>query len=482
MKHLSDALNMLHEDCAWFVRAREVRLLIVRTSGDVRSTVTKLTPRYEFLADNRSPWVLMEDAYEAETAYWESRAARLLQDWERRREAFARDGTALGRAVPRQPVDTSLAATRPGLDHFFNASVAVLDALQPPLDGIVLVMAPTIVNDSERLSEDLVALFARQEFARARIVLVLDVDVPLPVTVVDALGPGAIVCECITDPEQKRRDFEALVNPGGNGPPVPGAAPVGVTPPRRVNAPPELDPAVRDAALREAGINPAYLERAPELRRLVLNAALAMGDAKGDEAIRLQSQAVRLCRELDLAQMMVICQITLASYLSGSGDRPRALEELAAAAAAAAKHGLKDQESQAWLAQGLLHNLERRSLDAADAYYHAAKIAESANAGILAIEAWRLAAQAALDAGETDHGVHYLRKALKVGGELEPPARSQTSAAEVARTLAKMYAERGYAPQAKSLYDQADAIELGSPAAQESAQQKPPDAEGVTEA
>ena len=66
--------------------------------------------------------------------------------------------------------------------------------------------------------------------------------------------------------------------------------------------------------------------------------------------------------------MMLICQITLASYLSAAGQRRQALDELAAATSTAAEHHLADQESQGWLAQGLLHALDRRPLEAAEAY------------------------------------------------------------------------------------------------------------------
>ena len=68
----------------------------------------------------------------------------------------------------------------------------------------------------------------------------------------------------------------------------------------------------------------------------------------------------------------------------------------------------------------------------------------------------------------------YLRQALRVAGELKPPERSQTTAAEVARSLAKMYAERGHPSQAQALYAQADAIETGSPAEPDNATPEQP--------
>lgn len=437
-------------------------MLVVRTSGDVRGTVIKLMPGYECHADNLSPWVIIEDPYEAGAQHWETRAARLLENWEQRREAFAREGAELPAAAPRQHLGSSVPSRSP-LRPFFTTCVAVLDALRAPLDGLVFVLAPAIVAGIEDLDADLLALFARPEFESCRIVLVLDVDDGLPRRTLEGLGKASIVCTCVTDPDQKHRDLQALV--GGNGAAVPaaaGAGPAGVTPPRRPNAPPDPDPAVRDAALREAGIDPAYLEHAPALRNLILGAALEMGEGRNADGIRMQAEAVRLSQQVGMPQMAVISQITLASYLSAAGDRPRALEELTAAASRAADHKLPDQESQAYLAQGLLYMLDRRPLDAAHAYYRCAQIAESANAGVLAIEAWRLAGQAALDGGATEHGVQYMQQALGVAGQLDASARANTSAPEVARRLAKMYADAGYAAHADSLYAQADAIERGS--------------------
>ena len=459
MQHLSDALNALHEDCAWFARAREVRLLVARTSSDVRGTVLKLLPGYEFHADNRSPWVVMEDAWEPGGAHWQSRAARLLHDWERRREAFAAEGTTLPDAVPPRRVHSPATPERPGTDLFLTASLAVLGALRPPLDGLVLVLAPTLVDDVNEVDADLAALLGRPELAPARVVLVLDHDAGVPARTLEWLGDAALACDCRTDPRQKRADLQAVVDGGGV------AAPAGVAPPRRVNAPPPPDPAVRDAALREAGDYPAYQEAAPELRRLILGGAVAMGEGRHADAVAMQEQAVSLTAGLGMHAVAVTCRIALASYLSGAGDRPRALAELAAARETAATHGLADAEAQALLAEGLLHALDRRHLEAAGAYYRCAQISERAGASVLAIEAWRLAGQTALQAGATEQGAQYLQRALVVSGELAPAARAATSAPEAARALAKAYASAGYAAHADALYAQADALEQPAPEA-----------------
>src|SRR5262249_26656178 len=146
------------------------------------------------------------------------------------------------------------------------------------------------------------------------------------------------VCVCASDPNQKQRDLDVLVGGASDEAlPAPGAWPVGVTPPRRFNAPPAPNPEERDAAMRAAGIDPAYLEHAPVLRRLVLGSAVAMGQGRITDALRMQREAVQLSERIRMPQVMVICQITLASYLSAAGKRAQALRELEAATATAAQ-------------------------------------------------------------------------------------------------------------------------------------------------
>ncbi len=63
MESISSPLNRLHEDGSWFARAHEVRLLVVRCSGDLRKPVLGLVPMFEFHADNRSPWMMSLDGH-----------------------------------------------------------------------------------------------------------------------------------------------------------------------------------------------------------------------------------------------------------------------------------------------------------------------------------------------------------------------------------------------------------------------------------
>ncbi|WP_437478990.1 hypothetical protein WME75_31790 [Sorangium sp. So ce1014] len=466
MQSISDALSCLHDDAAWFTRARELRLLVVRTSGDLRGAVLDLLPGFEFHADNRSPWIVLDDARVGEDAGWMARSNRLAAAWERRREAYARDGIEVG-AVP-LPATASLrqsatAGPSPYLSVFELMTGAVLRASREPLRGLVLVVAPTIVDDARALDEEVARLLAARELAACRIVLVLDLDEPPPRRAMAVAGPLAVETRCAVEPRQKQADFTAFLASAPDGARASGGVvgPRGVAPPRRVDAPPELPREQRDALLRGAGINPAFVDESARFRDQILGAALAMQQGRGPDAIAQQRSACDLAASLDLAVVEVICRVTLASYLSALGRPEAAVDELERAVSVARAHRLPQQESQALLALGLVHALGQRFTDAARAYVNAARTAEAAGSPLLAIEGWRLAGQLGLLINAEEQAIDCLKEAVRVAADSEPDVAQLSSGPEAARRLAALCRARGWRVQAASLEEQADRLERG---------------------
>lgn len=481
MRAFSEPLSRLLEDAAWFARAREVTLLVVRTSTDLRRDVLALLASLEFHADNRSPWVLFEDPYAEAGDGWYARSNRLAEHWQRRRAALAEEGIEAGvertvlhrtptpatedRAAPSRRSSDRAASPlpSPGMAAFQQTVAEVLRALDEPLRGLVLVLAPTVVDDAAALVRELAPLFTAKRFDGCRLVLVLDADEPVPAPLRELLGERMIECECAADEKDLERDVEALIASGeGTVAALAGTAgPRDVVPPRRVDDPPELAKEERDRALGEAGIDPRFVEEAPALRKLVLGAALAMKQGRGAEAIELQRRARDLCARLAMHEVEVVCQIALASYLSGLGMRDLAVRELEDASRNACSHALLREASQASLALGLVHALAKRFAEAARAYTDAARWAEEAGVPQLAIEAWRLAGQLALEAELEKQAVACFENALRIAGGAEPQLAKASATAEVARQLAAVYRNQGQRGRAESLFEQADRIERG---------------------
>ena len=465
MQSISDPLNLLHEDGSWFARAHELRLWVIQCDASLRHPVLALVPKLEFHADNQSAWPVLLDAHTRADDGWQLRANALAADWARRVDAFAKEGVAQGAVTPVQ-----------GPTAFRTTAAAIARSMARPLAGLVLVLAPTIVQEPARLESELTALMGDPALQRCRWVLVLDLDVPPPRILVDALGSQrALVTRCRIDPGQQRRDLSAML--GGSDPARFGTAfPVGVTPPRRVDDPPPLPRETRDAVLRAQGVDPALVERGPEIRAKALGAAIAMKDGRGAEAIEQQRQVRDLCASVGRPELQVIAQITLASYLSGLEQRPAAKRELLAAIEVARAHALPRPESQAHLALGLLHNLDGDHASAVRAYADAGRTAEAAGEPMLAIEGWRMAGQLAAKLRQDDAAVRAFGEALRIAAAAPPAQLERSSAPEAARQLAAVYERRGLPTQAASLHAQADLMERGSEAANENGREEPADA------
>ncbi len=450
MQSVSDALATLHRDVSWFARAREHRCLVATVGGDLRAAALKVIAAGEVHADNRAAWVTLEDAMLAAEPGWAARSNRLVDHWKLRREAFAKEHVELPEVTVTEG-DTPAA---------FAATLgAVLDALRAPLEGLVVVLAPTVVDGSPAIEPVLHALFEHPSLGRARWVLAVDESVAPFAALVGAPSLRCVTSRAVVDAATLDRDLDAIVSPAGGV-----AMPRGVTPPRRVDDPPPLPREKRDEALRAAGVDPASLDTLPALRTRVLGAAVAMKRGRGAEAITLQREARDLAASSGMHLAAALCSITLASYAAGLGERASALVELDDTTKRAAAHGLPLQEAEALLAAGMLHALDGRLPEASAAYARAGEAAERAEALSLAVEAWRLAGTIQMQAGD-ELAARSLQRAVTLAEGADPAVAKASSAAEAARMLAEIYARRGIPSAAASLHAQADVIERGEASA-----------------
>lgn len=203
------------------------------------------------------------------------------------------------------------------------------------------------------------------------------------------------------------------------------------------------------------------VDRAPQIRVKVLQASIAMKEGRGPEAVKAQREARDLCGEVNEPELWVITQVTLASYLSGLGQRPLAKRELRLAIEQAEQHQLGRLHAQALLALGMLHALDGEPGEAARAYSESARVAEANDEPILAIEGWRTAGQLAASHRQDDAAAQALQQALRLAADTPPADVKGSSAPEAARQLAAIYERRGMRAQAASLHVQADAMEHG---------------------
>lgn len=460
MEAISTALRRLQEEGAWFARAKEVRLLwaVCDTSG--RSSALALVERLEYHADNRSPFVVLDDPWSGPDRGAAGRSVHFAERFAAKADGLRRAGIEVG---PFAPVEGHA-----GLDALGARVALAAGALRPPLAGLVVVLAPTRIDAPDAFFADVHALVTARGLEAVRWIVVEADSAHLAPLARELGDERALSVDVCFDEAAQQRDLAAIA-----GPPPPAGAPLvapfpwgpwssggampGHSPPSRKDD----GPTPSDEQLRAHGLEPRYVKGgAQRLKQLMLGAALALRQQRSADAIDLQARAAALCEELALHEPHATQRLVLASYLLATSDRRAARAQYERVVALARKEQLADREVQAELGLGMLDAIERQPA-ALGHYASAARVAEAAGSLPLAIECGRMAGQCASDMGAHDRASEHWQQALALADRLPPEARRATSAADIARSLAQLCAAYGESARAAELQRRAFRIEHG---------------------
>ncbi|WP_437715670.1 hypothetical protein WMF45_04155 [Sorangium sp. So ce448] len=430
----------------------------MRTSADLRATALRLAAAQELHPENRSPFVLLEDACTAASEGWSERLERLRAQHAERKARMEQEGVRLPELPERPVIGGPLAS-------FGAQLMQLLNARADWHEGLVVVLAPTRVERPDALCDALRVLLGASGLGAVRWILI-DPEPAALEPVAGQLGEQAMRTVFLVDEAEAQRDLARMLDAAEAAPPdivgparVGAAWPRGVSPPLRPGHPP-ADPESIDALLREEGVSlPLAGSRGTELARLVLRAAQAMRRGQPVEAVQQQARARDLCVQADLAREATLMELVLGAYLVAAGDAGRAARIYVAARERAEQAGLPDLGAQAQFALGALHLRAREHAEAAVAYARGAALARESGSAILTIEALRLAGQAQLDVGNADAAAQSWAAAIEVADAAGAPEVKASSAAEVARALAALFRRRGLRDKAERLEERSRDME-----------------------
>lgn len=459
MESIAKPLRVLHEEASWFARATETKLLHVRCDGSLRSSALTVLGSMEAHAANKSPYVLLEDSWTRAQPGWDTRAERLAQHWEERRRVTAEAGIELG------------SLERPSSRDPFGAFGAllglVLRALQAPLSGLVLILAPARIEDAQLFEAELRELVVRPELAAVRWIVVDLFEADLA-GLHEELGPAAMRVECSRDDAAFTADLSALmtsVDPAMRGPAMAGAAwPRGVLPPQRGSEPAPTDEQRLEAEieLTAAGVPVGLVgEAGARLQQYVLAAAIAMKTGDGETALSYQQEACRIASAGQGHREALLMGMVLAGYELALGRVDASEQTYRGVADRAEVGGFALERAQAGLALALIASRRGLHTEAAREYGEAANAAVRADATALAIECWRLAGHMASEAGLRERAAECWQRAIDLAEDGDVSVARASSAPLAARQLAERLRARGHSAQALSLEHQANRIEAG---------------------
>ncbi|WP_394823274.1 tetratricopeptide repeat protein [Pendulispora albinea] len=482
----SEPFCALQEDLSWFIGCPEIRVMHITTGGEERPVVLHQVALAEGNPYNRSPFFVLEDAHTNDDPGWSVRAERMRLIHEARREAMVKEGYSLHLLPPLAHDARDIVTFGRQIHQCLLAQAAV-----PELSGLVLVLAPGVLEAPNDFAGAVLELLRVQAFAQVRII-VIELGNALVKPLMHQVADAGLSATCIVDKERSRQEYgaklaamarapaaaSAEVQSGFAGPKDVCAPPRHGQPPRDVALPPEVTEALAAATGPMAGLAGAAGKL---LKQRIAGAAFAMQEQRYPDAIRLQTEACAQCLELGIPNLACVLEISLAVYIFQAGARARAITAFESAAARARAANLLELESQALMGLANVHMLDRRLADAAHVYARAGDAAERGQSLPLAIEAFRMAGQLALQSGGESAAVAAWQRALRIASSTAPEMAAASSAPLVARSLAKVYRDHGSLPAAQSLLDQADNYERAkaTPEKSPAARPSPPGADAA---
>ena len=461
MEAFAKPIKALSERVAWFVRKKGIRLLHVTADNPSREAAVELVMGYEFHAENRSPFVRADSPFSKAEPAWAERSSALRQQHEVRRKKMEKAGVVLPalRATP--------ASGKPLVDFAMQVQQLAL-ARVPPLEGLVVVLAPVAVSDVGDWDNAVGELVATPSLSEVSWVVIDLVTLAIPKTL-RALGDKALATTCVVDEKEARDELARQIDlsaAAAAGAPAAaqtgGAWPRGVVPPSRSRAP-KLDDAGKAAFAAAAGIPMGLFDPGiREIRTGVMRAAqrLRVGDTQG--AIRNQALAAERAANAGMTKEATVLELVLCAYLMNAGQNALAAERYEACARRARESRWHDLEAQALMALGALHLVARDRDRAAAAYARAGAAGRDGKETRLAIEGFRMAGQLRVEAGDREQAIQLFGEAIALSNPLPLPDAGRTSAPLAARQLAELCRKQGLKPQAASLEEQAKRMELAA--------------------
>lgn len=460
------AFTDLADDVAWFIEVPELRLMHIGTTGTERPIALHQLALSEGHPRNRSPFFVLEDAHFSIEPGWIVRAERMAVIHEERRALLADEGLTLHTLEPLVHGANELATFGWQLAQCLKAQ---RDAAV--LQGIVVVLAPGVVEDSAGMVASIVALTRDRELTHVRFI-VLELGYSLANGLEAALGAGLLRSRCEVSPDAYRHEHLEAMKAAAHAPV--GAAPeqlAGFASPKDV-VPPDLREVVRTTPLDPEILAKATGDAAPTmgpsnlaLRQTILNAAVAAQGGDAARAVELQEKAARSAS--GLPHIAFILELILATYQMQAQRPTAARKTLENVAKRAESAELFDIVALSFTGLGATLASSHASQDVRDAtwyYTRAGEFAEKANEPILAIECYRMAGQLAARTNSEDSAMASWKRALGVASASPPDAAALSSAPRAARSLAKILLGHGSHAAAATLLDQADDLERGASA------------------
>ncbi|MGQ9609780.1 MAG: tetratricopeptide repeat protein [bacterium] len=451
MDPISREINRFQETFRDFRENTNARILHIITQPELVNNIIKALRAEEWQPDNRCPFLIFNTDYTDGGAACEEMRMSLIEHYNLLRKGLAQENVYIPEFNVSFKGDPYLVLAMHIQEFYKN--------IRETFDGLFACWLPASIGNRREWQKFITQLLKLPFDPNIRFIVADDGNDQLEKEFKKS-NETLVTTNFYIDNKEVMNYFRKLMSSGeSNIPPsVPGvppgaARPDVAPPPRRVGPRQPTDEEIQ-AAVKATGVQPVLTpSESDKLRKLIFDAAMASGEGRVDEAIRLQQSACKICHDAGVVLEETLMTMVLATYHQQAKQKSDAIKQYKYAEILAIQIEAYQQVTQIHMSLAYIYLMDKLNDMAALEYEKAADSANKAGDAIMQIEALRMAGMCYLQNKDRDQAERCWRKAIDIGKTAEPAQIRLSSFMDVASALIELL-------QKMKLKEQAQAIEV----------------------
>ncbi len=451
MDPISKEINRFRETFRDFRENNKARILHIITQPEQVGNIIKALRSEEWQLDNRCPFIIFNTDYTDTNDACEEMRMSLIEHYNLLRNGLKQENVNIPEFNADFKGDPEFILAMHIKEFYKN--------IREEFDGLFVCWLPSNIGDHREWQKFIIQMLKFPFALNIRFVIADEGNKQLEK---EFKKDEEIIMTTIFNIDNKEvmDYFKKLMSSGENNipPSVPGV-PAGVArpdvppPPRKVGPRQPTEEEIR-SAIKATGSQPILMpDESDKLRKLIFDAAIASGERRFNDAIRLQQSACKICHDAGVVLEETLMTILLATYYQQAKQKTESIQQYKYAEKLALQIEAYQQVTQIRMSLAYLYFMDKLYDMAALEYEKAANSASKAEDAIIQIEALRMAGTCYLQNKDRDQAERCWRKAIDIGKTAEPAQIRLSTFMDVASALIELLRKM-------RLKDQAQAIEI----------------------
>ncbi len=451
MDPINKEINRFQETFRDFRENTNARILHIITQPEQVNTIIKVLRAEEWQPENRHPFLIFNTDYTDDNTACDEMRMYLVEHYNLLRKGLEQENVHISELNVNFKGEPYLVLAMHIQEFYKN--------VREVFDGLFACWLPASIGNRREWQKFITQLLKLPFDPNIRFVIADDGNDQLEKEFKKS-NEILVTTSFYIDNKEAMNYFRELMSPEKNNipPSVPGvpagaARPDVAPPPRKVGPKQPTDEEIR-SAIKATGSQPVLTpSESDKLRKLIFDAAIASGEGRINDAIRLQQSACRICHDANVVLEETLMTMVLATYYQQAKQKAEAIQQYKLAEALALKIEAYPQVTQIRMSLAYIYLMDKLNDMAGLEYEKAADSANKAGDAIMQIEALRMAGTCYLQNKDRQQAERCWRKALDIGKTADPAQIRLSTFMDVVSALIELLRKM-------KLKDQAQAVEV----------------------